>query len=205
MSKKEPKMIPCKKCGQTIASTAKTCPHCGAKNMPPLYRRPWFIAIIVILVIGAIGGAFGSQTPQKSTPSKQVNSTVNTADSSANSEVSKPESMPKPEIAYTPYEVGQLVDELKENALKAADKHKDEYVELTGKLSVIDSGGKYISIERTDEDSFLEDIQCYIKTEEQKSVVMELSKGDIIVVKGKIKNIGEVMGYSLDIDEVYQQ
>lgn len=118
MPKKEPKMIPCKKCGQTIASTAKTCPHCGAKNMPPLYRRPWFIAIIVILVIGAIGGAFGSQTPQKGTPSKQVNSTVNTADSSANSEV---------------------------------------------------------------------------------------SKGDIIVVKGKIKNIGEVMGYSLDIDEVYQQ
>lgn len=213
MSKKEPKMIPCKKCGQTIASTAKACPHCGAKNAPPLYRRPWFIAIIVILVIGAIGGAAGNQTSPKNTTSKPVGSTSSAADSPANLEGSKPESIPEevsqpettpePEITYTPYEVGQLIDELNENALKAADKHKGEYVELTGKLSVVDSSGKYISIDRTDEISFLEDIQCYITTDEQKSVVMELSKGDIVIVKGKIKNVGEVLGYSLDIDEIY--
>ena len=45
-------------------------------------------------------------------------------------------------------------------------------------------------------------VQCYIKSEEQKSAVMDMSIGDTLVVKGKIKDVGEVMGYSLDIDEV---
>ena len=31
---------------------------------------------------------------------------------------------------------------------------------------------------------------------------MEMSIGDTVVVKGKIKKVGEVLGYSLDIDEI---
>ena len=48
----------------------------------------------------------------------------------------------------------------------------------------------------------IQDVQCYIKNDEQKAQVANLSKGDVITVKGKIKSIGELMGYSLDIDSI---
>ena len=75
-------------------------------------------------------------------------------------------------------------------------------MELTGRLNVIDSSGKYISFVPTDDEFAIMGVQCYIKTEEQKAAVMEMSIGDTLVVKGKIKDVGEVLGYSLDIDEV---
>lgn len=44
----------CKSCGQLIAKTAKTYPHCGAKNKKPIYKRGWFIAICIIFAISFI-------------------------------------------------------------------------------------------------------------------------------------------------------
>ncbi len=49
------KMTVCKHCGKEIAASAKVCPHCGGKNKPPIYKRGWFIAIIVIIVLAIIG------------------------------------------------------------------------------------------------------------------------------------------------------
>lgn len=46
------------------------------------------------------------------------------------------------------------------------------------------------------------DVRCRIKNDSQKKLIMEKSAGDTIVVKGKIKDVGELMGYSLDMDEV---
>lgn len=45
-------------------------------------------------------------------------------------------------------------------------------------------------------------VQCYIKNDEQKTAIMNMSVGDTVSVKGKITDIGEVMGYSLDIDAI---
>lgn len=192
---KASKMVTCKHCGTEIAASAKVCPKCGGKNKKPIYKRPWFIALIVIIIIGAIGSAGGDKTSNEAgnndtqvTTSENINST-------------QPESK-TPEITYTAYEVSELMDDLNGNALKAAEKYKDQYVELTGRLNVIDSSGKYISIVPTDDEFAIMGVQCYIKTEEQKAAVMEMSIGDTLVVKGKIKDVGEVLGYSLDIDEV---
>ncbi len=55
-------MINCATCGKPISKNAKTCPYCGAKVKKPIYKRPWFIAIIVLLLIGAIGSAGGSKS-----------------------------------------------------------------------------------------------------------------------------------------------
>ena len=52
---KASKMVTCKHCGTEIAASAKVCPKCGGKNKKPIYKRPWFIALIVIIIIGAIG------------------------------------------------------------------------------------------------------------------------------------------------------
>lgn len=47
------KMTVCETCGAEIAASAKTCPHCGAKNKvkKPVYKRPWFWILIVAVVI----------------------------------------------------------------------------------------------------------------------------------------------------------
>ena len=45
-------------------------------------------------------------------------------------------------------------------------------------------------------------VQCYIKNDDQKTAIMDMSIGDTVIVKGKITDVGEVMGYSLDIDEI---
>ena len=54
------KMTTCKHCGAEIAASAKVCPQCGGKNNPPIYKRWWFIAIIVLIVLSVIGGSTDS-------------------------------------------------------------------------------------------------------------------------------------------------
>lgn len=59
-------MTTCKACGAQIAKGAKTCPACGAKNKKPIYKKVWFWAIIVIVLLGVIVGTSGGDSePQK--------------------------------------------------------------------------------------------------------------------------------------------
>ena len=51
------KMTQCKSCAKEIATSAKSCPGCGAKNKKPIYKRVWFWIIAIIIVIGATGGS----------------------------------------------------------------------------------------------------------------------------------------------------
>ena len=57
------------------------------------------------------------------------------------------------------------------NVIKAKDKYEDELMEITGKLSIIDSSGKYITIERIDKPYTIRTIYCSIKNDEQKEKV----------------------------------
>ena len=50
------KMIKCKYCSKEIADNAKSCPGCGAKNKKPIYKRPWFILIVFVVIVGIISG-----------------------------------------------------------------------------------------------------------------------------------------------------
>ena len=50
------KMVNCKSCGKEIASNAKICPGCGAKNKKPFYKAVWFWVIVVIIVLAAAAG-----------------------------------------------------------------------------------------------------------------------------------------------------
>jgi len=49
------KMKPCKTCGQMIAKKAKKCPHCGAKNKKPVYKRFWFWLLCIIVALFIYG------------------------------------------------------------------------------------------------------------------------------------------------------
>ncbi len=202
---KQSKMTACKTCGTEIATNAKTCPKCGAKNKKPIYKRPWFIVLMVLLALGIIGSIGKDSSTQEPAPDSQPVSAASSASATISDTISEETSEPEEsvsDISYTAYTVSQLMDDLDANALKAAETYKDQYVELTGRLNVIDSSGKYISIVPVDEEFAIMGVQCYIQSEEQKAVVMEMSMDNTIIVKGKITSVGEVMGYSLDIDEI---
>lgn len=51
------KMTVCKACGADIAKTAKTCPHCGAKNKR---KHPVLAAVLIVLGIILVVGALNT-------------------------------------------------------------------------------------------------------------------------------------------------
>ena len=55
--KKDP-FITCKTCGGKMAKTAKACPHCGAPNKKPFYKRPAFWVGVTVIGVGAVACKF---------------------------------------------------------------------------------------------------------------------------------------------------
>ena len=155
------------------------------KIKKPIYKRWWFWAIIVVILFAAFGSGDSDAGDDAAAPKTSDVSVAN-----------------REPIEYSAYTVDEMVDTLEANALKAETLYGNQYVEITGRLSNIDSDGKYISLNPTDGRFTLTGVQCYIKSNDQKLHVIELSIGDIITVRGKITSVGEVLGYSLDIEEI---
>ncbi len=186
------KMTICKHCGAEIAASAKTCPKCGGKNKKPIYKRVWFWILVAVLVLGIGGTAGGSGGSDSS-------STASNTDQAAEASEEKQE---EPAIEYQDVSVETLFDELDNNAINASDTYKDQYLSITGVLGTIDSDGSYFALESSNDNYIFQSVSCYIKNDEQLEKVKTLSKGDTITVKGKITDVGEVLGYSLDIDSI---
>lgn len=180
----------CKHCQTEIPKKAKVCPQCRKKQGG---IGKWIvIAIVVLLIIGVAGGGSDDDS-NKGNDGNQTTNSETKNNSEKETEV---------EITYTQCTVDEMVKLLEENALKAEKEYKDKYVELTGKLSVIDSDGSYISLSCVNDEWSFTTVQCFIKNDEQLNKVMEMSTGDTITLKGKVTSIGEVLGYSLDIDSI---
>jgi RNA polymerase subunit RPABC4/transcription elongation factor Spt4 len=179
------KLTTCKVCGAEMASSAKSCPKCGAKNKKPIYKKWWLYLLILVAVIAAIAGGSGN-SGSKPTPAKPDNTPA------------------EPTIEYVHYNVTDLFDALSDNPLKAQKDFKGQYVELEGFLGTIDSDGKYIGVGANPNDYsyLLQDVLCYIQSDEQLEQIMEMSKDDPIVVRGKITDVGEILGYKLKIDSI---
>ena len=129
------------------------------------------------------------------------------ASSGWNSEQTKPASTntngsEQQKIEYMAIDIDKLEEALENNAAAAKDTYNGKYLEITGRLGTIDSDLKYISLLSTTDDWDLVGVHCTIKNNEQKEAVKKLSKDDTIIVKGKITDVGEVLGYYLDIDEI---
>ena len=151
-------------------------------------KLKWVVlAVVAIGVIGAVGGNSDSNTTSSSSTSAKTEST-------------KEVDTPAP-IEYTAVSVNDMMSDLDNNAMGASDKYKGKYLEITGKLSNIDAAGKYIDL-MADGDFEIIGVQCYIKNDDQKSKIASMSKGDTVTLKGKCTDVGEVLGYSLDIEEI---
>lgn len=166
-------------------------------ELKPFYKKKWFIVIAAIVVIGLIGSSLGGDKDRGSKSAETWQTASETpAGASASVEVPK---------EYTVVTADQMIQDVEDNALKAQNIYKDRYFEISGKLSNVDSSGKYIGIDGANGDFNFVNIQCYIKSDEQKNIVAELSNGQNVTIKGKVTSVGEVMGYSVDIDEIIAQ
>lgn len=209
----------CPNCGSVIPANYDVCPVCGAvlrqdvpvrntfeqstqqgqpvqqvqivKPKKKFYKRWWFWLIVVIVVFGVAGTADSDdreetvvQESNSSEPSNQV-------------EEAKP-------VEYMSVNANDMITMLDENPVVAADTYKDKYLEITGRLGSIDSSGDYISLRRFDDELTFTTIMCYIQNDEQLEAVRTLKSDDTVTVRGKCTDVGEVLGYSLDIDSIVQ-
>ena len=172
------KMKNCKACGAEIATSAKSCPKCGAKNKKPIWKQWWVWILVVIIPFAAICGIAG-------------NSDTNPSDTNTTT-IQEP-------INYIEVSVADMIDSLNTNALKAEKTYDGQYLEVTGRLGNIDSEGSYITLYGGDFD--FTGVQCYIQNDEQLNFVMDMVDDNTYTVRVKITDVGEVIGYQADIIE----
>lgn len=178
---KEPKMKKCRHCKIEIDEKASICPNCKKKQGNPVVGF-----IVLIALIGIIASAVNSSDSDSMSTSPKTASTTTVKE--------------QEEIIYTNISVAELDEVLNNNALKAKETYKGAYLEITGKLSNIDASGKYITL-KNDEMFDVYGVQCYIKGDDQKKKVMDMVVDEHYTIRVKIKDVGEVMGYSADIME----
>ncbi|MBQ9915020.1 MAG: hypothetical protein IJO50_02640 [Clostridia bacterium] len=174
----------CKKCKGEIDNKAVVCVHCGCKIKKAIYKRWWFWVILIAIVFAiAKSGGGGNDA--------DINSTPTTGDAIGDA------------ITYEPVDLGVMIDELKNNAMKAESNYQNKHIEFTGKISNFDSDGNYINVEPEHADEWnFDSAMCYIKNDEQRNVLIQKNIGDVVTICGKVKSVGEVLGYSVDIAEI---
>lgn len=169
-------LIKCKECGKEISKDAELCPHCGKK----IKKGNLFLQIIgVLFIIGFIGNLSNGDK----TNNKQYTNSEKIAEN----------------IVYQKISLRDLERQLKENAARAQQQYQGMYVEFDGPIATIDANGEYFSVKSGD---FLSSFHCSIKNGQQKQILISKNVGNIVHIKGKIKRVGEIMGYSVDVIEI---
>lgn len=197
-SNKHSKMITCRHCGAEIAAGAKVCPQCGGKNRKPFYKKVWFWILIAAVLVGAVG-AGGSGDSGNAVPAVSGEKQESGEGTAAEAQEKEAE---EAVIEYTSCSVSQMMEDLNANAMKASDTYKGKYLEITGRLGSIDSEGSYISLLPEGDQFAVTGVHCNVKSEEQKAQVASMSSDDTVTLRGKCRDVGEVLGYTLDIDSI---
>lgn len=176
----------------------------------PIHKRWWFWGIIIVVSILIIGKIIPSSDKNEpisiNSSEKQVNNSSNNNSSPESNNSPTTELVIEPEIDYEIYAITELFDALEDNALKAKNDFVGKYVTVLGYLDTIDSSGKYISIgaDPDDYNYFLDSIHCTLKKDsDQLDKIMKMSVGDTISVQGKITDVGELLGFSMTVDNIY--
>lgn len=166
----------CKECGKEISKDAEVCPHCGKK----VKKGNLFLQIVGILfIINFVGNLSNSDK----IASKQYSNSEKIAEN----------------VVYQKISLRDLERQLKENAARAQQQYQGMYVEFDGPIDNIDANGEYFGVKSG---GFLSSFHCSIKNEQQKQILISKNIGNIVHIKGKIKRVGEIMGYSVDVIEI---
>ncbi len=181
-------MKPCKECGQEISSGAKNCPSCGKDQRNWFAQHKIITGLLVIIALGVIGSLGGDDSAN--TPSTTVNKPT----------ASQPQETQQPKAAPMVVTVDKLMADLESNALNASNTYKGKYVQVTGNLKVIDSGGKYFAL-YPNKDFAITGVRCDI-SQEQSAAVAKFTMGQQVTVTGNITDVGEILGYSLKVESI---
>lgn len=103
---------------------------------------------------------------------------------------------------YIIVDIDNLNAQLKSNAARASNNYKNVDVKFTGWISSIDSDGDYISVRGQDRYAILSSFHCRLKDKKHKEVVINKNQGSKVTIKGKITDVGEVLGYRVKVDEI---
>lgn len=102
--------------------------------------------------------------------------------------------------------VEQMLLDLNQNEMRAQKKYSGKWFEITGRLGSMDSEGEYFTL--VGEAFTMVSVHCKLpkdKREQLTEKLIDMEKGDLITVKGKVTDMGEVMGYSVTIVDVYRK
>ncbi len=184
----------CKKCGHEIDKKAVICVNCGCKVKKPVIKKWWFWVLVIFVVI-IIGSATSGGSEE--TAGGAGNAGLNVTQQDITNATQQ-------NVTYEAVELQTMFDDLDANAMKAEKNYQGKLVEFKCKISNFDSDGSYISVEPINASEWnFTTAMCYIKNDTQKDYLLNKNVGDEITIKGKIKSIGEILGYSIDIKEVY--
>lgn len=72
-----------------IASNAKICPGCGARNKKPFYKATWFWGIVIIVLIAVAAGGNNESSNKETNFEKNKGAKVTVVDMSGMTEAER--------------------------------------------------------------------------------------------------------------------
>ena len=95
----------------------------------------------------------------------------------------------------------EMIDLLEDNALKAKDTYENKQVTVSGVVGSIDASGNYFALDPAPDSFILTGIQ--VDTDEKfRDQILTFTAGQKITITGKITNVGELIGYSLEAETI---
>lgn len=172
------KIIKCKSCGADIASSAKRCPSCGAKNKKPIYKRVWFWILVVVLLI-----AIADFVASKVNPSDSIEIETTTEENS-NAYVDRSE-------ATVEIDCDKLAEAYNKNPDYYDKILNNQVAEWSGTITSIanSDNGEVLVYMRCGLNGYLIDnvVTATISNDKDKKVILGYKEGDKIKMKGIMK------------------
>lgn len=158
----------------------------------------WGAIIVVCLLIGSCMS--GNKDDSKTTTSSQPAATT---EQKASSDAKQPPA--EKQVNYTEVTIDQLINDVKGNAAKAQKNYKGKDLKIVGgHVGTIDSDADYIGLD-SDQDFTMVNIQCFARGKNAKALkeqIIDLNKNQRLVVYGRCTDVGELMGYMIDMDKM---
>ena len=173
-------MTTCKVCGNELAKSAKRCPHCGAKNKRPIYKRWWFwlfIAIVLYLAVDIITARMEAK--------KNRESAENVYNSSATIILDE---IDFDTVEFEEIDFREMLGALTDNPLKA-ERFLDKFVVISGYFDNQLSEKSFsmtASVDRGNNEGWA---FCELLSAEQSQIIGNLKGNENITVYGKVTQV----------------